>query len=178
MEVIGLPKEVRAELTKACSINLCAAVQGQICMALVMKPPKVRLAASAATLVTLYKANLVYSKDERCVTLVCVTPEQLGLQSHCGSAGCVKGRLQRLLYVLSLARGVLLRAVQEATVSPRNILASSKRRAIVKSASCRKGTLPGPCSRRSATGSWSPSSAVPRCWSMPSTSWRGCTAPQ
>ena len=50
MEVIGLPKEVRAELTKACSINLCPAVQGQICMALVMKPPKVRPAASAATL--------------------------------------------------------------------------------------------------------------------------------
>ena len=46
MEVIGLPKEVRAELTKACSINLCPAVQGQICMALVMKPPKVRPAAA------------------------------------------------------------------------------------------------------------------------------------
>ena len=50
MEVIGLPKEVRAELTKACSINLCPAVQGQICMALVMKPPKVRPAADAAAL--------------------------------------------------------------------------------------------------------------------------------
>lgn len=48
MEVIGLPKEVRAELTKACSINLCPAVQGQICMALVMKPPKVRPSATAS----------------------------------------------------------------------------------------------------------------------------------
>lgn len=48
MEVIGLPKEVRAELIKACSINLCPAVQGQICMALVMKPPKVRPSATAS----------------------------------------------------------------------------------------------------------------------------------
>lgn len=36
-----MDKAARAELTKATSINLCPSVNGQICMAMVMWPPKV-----------------------------------------------------------------------------------------------------------------------------------------
>ena len=41
MEIINIPDEVRAAMYKVASINLCSNVNGQICTAMVMNPPKV-----------------------------------------------------------------------------------------------------------------------------------------
>lgn len=41
MEIINIPEEVRAAMYKVASINLCSNVNGQICTAMVMNPPKV-----------------------------------------------------------------------------------------------------------------------------------------
>ena len=41
MELVNLPKDVFAELVKLASIDLCSNVNGQICTALMMNPPKV-----------------------------------------------------------------------------------------------------------------------------------------
>ena len=41
MEIINIPAEVRAAMYKVASINLCSNVNGQICTAMVMNPPKV-----------------------------------------------------------------------------------------------------------------------------------------
>ena len=43
VELVGMPADVRAEFYKLASINLCSNLNGQICMALVMIPPKVGL---------------------------------------------------------------------------------------------------------------------------------------
>ena len=43
VEVVGVPEDVAAEMYKLASINLCSNVNGQICTAMVMNPPKVRL---------------------------------------------------------------------------------------------------------------------------------------
>jgi len=43
MEVTGLPKDVKDQLYKLASVNLCSNISGQILMSLVMNPPKVRL---------------------------------------------------------------------------------------------------------------------------------------
>ncbi|KAG0612620.1 hypothetical protein M758_6G041900 [Ceratodon purpureus] len=40
MEVTGLPKDVKDQLYKVASVNLCSNVSGQILMSLVMNPPK------------------------------------------------------------------------------------------------------------------------------------------
>lgn len=40
-EVVGVHPGVKAEIIKLASINLCPNVNGQICTALMMKPPKV-----------------------------------------------------------------------------------------------------------------------------------------
>jgi aspartate/methionine/tyrosine aminotransferase len=45
MEVTGFSKEVREQMLKLASVNLCSNVSGQILMSLVMKPPKVTLAS-------------------------------------------------------------------------------------------------------------------------------------
>ena len=53
MEIINIPEDVRAAMYKVASINLCSNVNGQICTAMVMNPPKVShpfLACSAANL--------------------------------------------------------------------------------------------------------------------------------
>ena len=42
MEIINIPADVRAAMYKVASINLCSNVNGQICTAMVMNPPKVR----------------------------------------------------------------------------------------------------------------------------------------
>jgi alanine transaminase len=44
MEVTGFSKEVREQMLKLASVNLCSNVSGQILMSLVMKPPKVTVA--------------------------------------------------------------------------------------------------------------------------------------
>ena len=41
MEIINIPADVRAAMYKVASINLCSNVNGQICTAMVMNPPKV-----------------------------------------------------------------------------------------------------------------------------------------
>lgn len=41
MEVTGLPKDVKDQLYKLASVNLCSNISGQILMSLVMNPPKV-----------------------------------------------------------------------------------------------------------------------------------------
>lgn len=41
MEVTGLDAEVRDQLYKVASVNLCSNITGQILMSLVMNPPKV-----------------------------------------------------------------------------------------------------------------------------------------
>lgn len=41
MEIINIPEDVRAAMYKVASINLCSNVNGQICTAMVMNPPKV-----------------------------------------------------------------------------------------------------------------------------------------
>lgn len=41
MEVTGLGKDVREQLYKLASVNLCSNISGQILMSLVMNPPKV-----------------------------------------------------------------------------------------------------------------------------------------
>lgn len=41
MEVTGLPQDVKDQLYKIASVNLCSNVSGQILMSLVMNPPKV-----------------------------------------------------------------------------------------------------------------------------------------
>ena len=41
MELVNLPDDVFAELVKLASIDLCSNVNGQICTALMMNPPKV-----------------------------------------------------------------------------------------------------------------------------------------
>jgi alanine transaminase len=41
MEVTGFPKDVKDELYKLASVNLCSNISGQILMSLVMNPPKV-----------------------------------------------------------------------------------------------------------------------------------------
>lgn len=46
MEVTGFSKEVREQMLKLASVNLCSNVSGQILMSLVMKPPKVQLPLS------------------------------------------------------------------------------------------------------------------------------------
>ena len=43
MEIINIPADVRAAMYKVASINLCSNVNGQICTAMVMNPPKVSL---------------------------------------------------------------------------------------------------------------------------------------
>jgi hypothetical protein len=43
MEVTGLPKDVKDQLYKIASVNLCSNISGQILMSLVMNPPKVSL---------------------------------------------------------------------------------------------------------------------------------------
>jgi aspartate/methionine/tyrosine aminotransferase len=43
VELVGWPADVAAEFYKLASINLCSNLNGQICMALVMNPPKARL---------------------------------------------------------------------------------------------------------------------------------------
>lgn len=43
MEVTGLPKDVKDQLYKLASVNLCSNISGQVLMSLVMNPPKVRL---------------------------------------------------------------------------------------------------------------------------------------
>lgn len=40
MEIINIPEDVRAAMYKVASINLCSNVNGQICTAMVMNPPK------------------------------------------------------------------------------------------------------------------------------------------
>lgn len=40
MEIINLPADVKAQLIKLSSINLCSNVNGQICTAMMMNPPK------------------------------------------------------------------------------------------------------------------------------------------
>ncbi|KAL3149453.1 hypothetical protein ABBQ32_002241 [Trebouxia sp. C0010 RCD-2024] len=40
MEIINIPADVRAAMYKVASINLCSNVNGQICTAMVMNPPK------------------------------------------------------------------------------------------------------------------------------------------
>ncbi len=40
MEVIGFPADVREQILKLASINLCPNVSGQICCALMMNPPQ------------------------------------------------------------------------------------------------------------------------------------------
>ena len=42
VELVGWPADVAAEFYKLASINLCSNLNGQICMALVMNPPKAR----------------------------------------------------------------------------------------------------------------------------------------
>ncbi len=46
-EFVGFGKDVLAELYKLASINLCSNVNGQICTALMMQPPKARARAAA-----------------------------------------------------------------------------------------------------------------------------------
>lgn len=41
MEVTGLPQDVKDQLYKIASVNLCSNVSGQILMSVVMNPPKV-----------------------------------------------------------------------------------------------------------------------------------------
>lgn len=41
VELVGMPGDVAAQFYKLASINLCSNLNGQICMALVMNPPKV-----------------------------------------------------------------------------------------------------------------------------------------
>lgn len=41
MEVTGLNKDVKEQLYKIASVNLCSNISGQILMSLVMNPPKV-----------------------------------------------------------------------------------------------------------------------------------------
>ena len=41
MELVNLPDDVFAELVKLASIDLCSNLNGQICTALMMNPPKV-----------------------------------------------------------------------------------------------------------------------------------------
>ena len=41
MEVTGFPKDVKDQLYKIASVNLCSNISGQILMSLVMNPPKV-----------------------------------------------------------------------------------------------------------------------------------------
>ena len=43
LELMNVNSDVVAEFYKLASINLCSNVNGQICMAMVMNPPKVRL---------------------------------------------------------------------------------------------------------------------------------------
>ncbi|CAM6087578.1 unnamed protein product [Calypogeia fissa] len=40
MEVTGLPKEVKDQLSKLASVNLCSNISGQIMMSIIMNPPK------------------------------------------------------------------------------------------------------------------------------------------
>jgi alanine transaminase len=40
MEVTGLPKDVKDQIYKLASVNLCSNISGQILMSLVMNPPK------------------------------------------------------------------------------------------------------------------------------------------
>jgi len=42
LELMNVDSDVVAEFYKLASINLCSNVNGQICMAMVMNPPKVR----------------------------------------------------------------------------------------------------------------------------------------
>ena len=41
-EFVGFDKDVLAQLYKLASINLCSNINGQICTALMMQPPKAR----------------------------------------------------------------------------------------------------------------------------------------
>lgn len=41
MEVTGLPKDVKDQLYKVASVNLCSNISGQVLMSLVTNPPKV-----------------------------------------------------------------------------------------------------------------------------------------
>ena len=43
MEVSGLNADVKGQIYKMASINLCSNISGQILMSLVMNPPKVNL---------------------------------------------------------------------------------------------------------------------------------------
>lgn len=43
MEVTGMNQDVKEQLYKVASVNLCSNTPGQILMSLVMKPPKVCL---------------------------------------------------------------------------------------------------------------------------------------
>lgn len=42
MEVTGLPQDVKDQLYKIASVNLCSNISGQILMSVVMNPPKVK----------------------------------------------------------------------------------------------------------------------------------------
>jgi alanine transaminase len=41
-ELVNVDPDVQSEFYKLASINLCSNLNGQICMALIMNPPKVR----------------------------------------------------------------------------------------------------------------------------------------
>ena len=50
LEVVNVAEDVAAELYKLASINLCSNVNGQICTAMVMNPPKVQPSHSLSTM--------------------------------------------------------------------------------------------------------------------------------
>lgn len=51
MEVTGLPKDVKDQLYKLASVNLCSNISGQIAMGIIMNPPKVRFFSSAIRII-------------------------------------------------------------------------------------------------------------------------------
>ena len=67
VEVVGVPEDVAAEMYKLASINLCSNVNGQICTAMVMNPPKVRLRLH--TLSALYPKQNAANAENKCTML-------------------------------------------------------------------------------------------------------------
>ncbi len=50
MEVTGVSQDVKEQLYKVASVNLCSNISGQILMSLVMNPPKVCISMKPRTL--------------------------------------------------------------------------------------------------------------------------------
>ena len=58
LELMNVNPDVVSEFYKLASINLCSNLNGQICMALVMNPPRVRIASEALRrILMLYRAD-------------------------------------------------------------------------------------------------------------------------